>query len=114
MKWKYFTDQEVEGLQDEFIQRLDKAREIANTPFVFTSTVRTITQNEHLTGAVKDSAHLTGLAADIRAHEPRNRFKIAKALIEVGFTRIGIYNQHIHVDMDTTKDPEVLWIGVSH
>jgi uncharacterized protein YcbK (DUF882 family) len=111
---KWFQDSEVEGLTDDFVAKLDKAREIAGVPFILTSTLRTISENEQITGAVPDSSHIAGLAADIRAAESRPRFKIIQALLAAGFTRIGIYTLHVHADIDTSKDQEVIWIGESH
>jgi zinc D-Ala-D-Ala carboxypeptidase len=113
-KWQYFQDSEVEGLQDEFIAKLEQARGLAGIPFVLTSTLRTLSENESIAGAVSDSSHLQGLAADIRAAESRQRFKIVKALLEAGITRLGIYNLHVHADIDATKDPNVIWVGESH
>lgn len=113
-KWTYFNDSEVGGLKDEFIAKLDKARGLAGIPFIITSGFRSLEANQSIAGSVEDSSHLSGLAVDLRVSESPARFTIVKALIEVGFTRIGIYDKHVHVDADPTKPQNVIWVGVSH
>lgn len=113
-KWKYFQDSEVEGLSDEIIKRLENAREIAGIPIVITSGLRTPETNQSTVGAVEDSSHLTGLAVDMRISESRQRFLMVSALLQVGFKRLGVYDKHIHADIDESKDQEVIWVGVSH
>jgi hypothetical protein len=104
---RYFTDEEVEGLDPDFVWMLDQARHIAGCPFVLTETVAK--GGSH----VKNTAHQRGLAVDIRCHNSRPRFRILLGLIRVGFTRIGVYDRHIHVDMDDSLVQEVVWTGVS-
>jgi len=59
-------------------------------------------------GGVPGSAHTHGLAADIAASAPRQRFKIIHGLIHMGFKRVLIYRDFIHADMDETKPQEVI------
>lgn len=108
-KWTYFDPLEVEGLNEEFVAMLDRARGLSGTKFTITSGLRTLLQNESTPNAVHDSAHLVGLAVDLECHESVERYKIIKALMQVGFTRLGIYSGHIHVDCDKTKPQEVIW-----
>lgn len=112
-KWTYFKDSEVEGLKDELLIPLDKARGIAQVPFIITSSVRSLAENKSVSG-VEDSSHLSGLAVDLEALDSRTRFLIVSALLQEGFTRIGIYDKHIHADVDFAKDQQVIWTGVSH
>lgn len=114
MIWKYFSDAEVEGLKDDLIQKLEQAREKAGVPFIITSGARSSEANQSIGGAVSDSAHLSGLAVDLHASESQQRFLMVSALLSAGFTRMGIYDRHIHVDIDTSKDQNVMWTGVSH
>lgn len=109
MKYKFFTEKEVEGLDHAFVEKLDKARELSQVPFKITSGRRTLLANEQVPGAVRDSAHLDGLAVDLLCTESWKRFKIVKALIEVGFCRIGIYEKHIHADASLTLPQNVMW-----
>jgi len=108
-RWKYFTDKEVEGLLLDFVDILDRARDIAGIPFIITSGYRTMDENDLLPGSAKDSAHLSGLAVDLLADNSITRFKITKALISVGLCRIGIYQTHLHVDNDLSKPQGVMW-----
>lgn len=89
---------------------LDRAREYSAEPFFLTSTVRSELKNKEV-GGVEDSSHMKGLAVDIRAETPREKYKILLGLIAIGFNRIGIYEHHIHADIDKSKAADVLWRG---
>lgn len=125
MELKHFKTSEFDSpdlpgsginMKPEFLQRLDNARAIAGIPFKINSGYRTAAHNKSLKDkghqAVPDSPHLSGYAADI--HVPnggsRERFIIVKALINAGFTRIGIAKTFVHCDCDPTKDKEVIWL----
>jgi uncharacterized protein YcbK (DUF882 family) len=73
-----------------------------------TSGFRTESHNKKV-GGVKSSSHLKGLAADIACLESRYRFEMIKALLEVGFKRIGVSGTFIHVDIDKNKSQNVIW-----
>jgi len=90
-----------------FMQKLDKAREIAGVPFFITSGYRTPAYNATLSNSVSDSAHTRGYAADISA--PINKEKIVRALIAAGFNRIGEGATFIHADNDPNKTPFAYW-----
>lgn len=109
MTWTYFKDSEVEGLNEDFVRQLEKARQIAGVPFVITSGFRTPEKNQSLVGAVQDSAHLEGLAVDLSVTDSSERFLIVKAAIIAGFTRIGIYSAHIHIDASKTLPQNMMW-----
>lgn len=89
--------------------RLMSARHLAGVPFIINSSIRCRTQN-HIAGGRENSAHLTGQAFDIKATDSHTRFKILKAVIDAGFTRIGIAKGFIHVDDDCNKPVEVNWL----
>jgi hypothetical protein len=110
--WKFFTDAEVAGLQENLPAMLDMARGIAGVPFVLTST----TGGEH----APNSAHYRGLAVDIGLGHlaegfERNtvRWSILKGLFGAGFKRIEICPAHIHVDIGEPPDyvSPTSWIG---
>ena len=84
------------------IHMLQKARNIAGIPFVITSGYRCHAHNKAV-GSRADSAHPKGLAVDIKYSGYKERFIIVAALIEAGFTRIKIYQNHIHADIDPSK-----------
>ena len=60
-------------------------------------------------GGSDTSSHLTGLAADIECKYSRLRFMIIGAAIQVGFRRIGVWKDFIHLDIDRGKTPRVIW-----
>lgn len=103
---KYFKEIET-NMSKEFLFVLDEAREIAGIPFIINSAYRS---PEHpLSIKNPSSSHIKGLAVDIKATDSVTRFKIVQALIEVGFTRIGIADTFIHVDLDLDKTQNVIW-----
>ena len=96
-------------MSEDFLKKLDEARHIAKVSFCINSGYRTIEHNRKI-GGKADSSHTKGLAVDIHAATSRKRYLILKALIEVGFHRIGIANTFIHVDDDKSKAKEVTWL----
>lgn len=112
-KYTYFTPEEVEGLDAEFVAKLDWARGRSGVPFIITSGKRSPAENERV-GGVDASAHVKGLAVDLRCADSQNRFKMMNALLLAGFKRLGIYDKHLHVDLDASLPQEVIWVGVSH
>lgn len=95
-------------MQKSTLEMLDKAREIAGIPFRITSGTRCEKFNK-VVGGASNSAHLRGYAADISAVYSRHRLAIVKALLQVGFNRIGIYSHHLHSDNDPNAPPDVMW-----
>jgi zinc D-Ala-D-Ala carboxypeptidase len=108
-KYEYFTDTEIQGLDDGLCQMLSIARGKAGVPFVITCGLRTTAQNAALAESVSDSAHLTGHAVDLACTDDPTRFSLIEGLLDAGFTRLGIYSAHIHADNDSTKPPKVIW-----
>jgi len=121
-KIKYFNYSEFDSplekgsgqrMQPEFLEKLDKAREIAGIPFKITSGFRVPADIDRLKKkgykVAKHSPHLGGWAADISTLDSVSRFIILQALIQVGFNRIGMGSTFIHVDCDPTKAPFVFW-----
>lgn len=116
--YKYFTPEEVEGLNEDFVAKLDLARKFAGIPFTITSGLRTVQENESLvaSGAVPDSAHLQGNAVDLRVANNHEVYLIIAAGVSVGITRYGIYLDsegiptHVHLDTATDRVSEVIWI----
>lgn len=107
--YKYFNEREVTQFQLEPIlwQKLDEARELAGVPFIINSGKRTALHNKLVGGSPK-STHLTGLGVDLRCLGSATRFKMVKALIDVGFTRVILYANHLHVDLGDESYPQPL------
>jgi uncharacterized protein YcbK (DUF882 family) len=106
---KYFSDDEVVGLNETLCQMLDNARGLAGIPFLITSGLRSEADNALLPESVKESSHITGEAVDLRCADSLTRFLMLKALYSVGFNRIGLYSAHIHADVSKTLPQNVTW-----
>lgn len=106
---KWFTPQEVIGLTNYMVSRLDALRDYAGIPVVITEGRPLNTEGSH----VKDSEHFEGKGVDIRCLTSKQRFLFLRAAIHVGFTRIGVYDKHIHLGVSTDLPDLVCWWGVS-
>ena len=122
MSLKYFRYEEFDSpdlpgsginMSRDTLEMLDVARGIAKIPFKINSGFRTMAQNrkiyERMGKKPIRSAHLEGKAVDIAITTSRERFKILSALLEAGFTRIGISESFIHADNSETKSSHVIW-----
>jgi uncharacterized protein YcbK (DUF882 family) len=96
------------NISPTLVSKLDKARGIADIPFVINSGCRCEKHNK-MVGGSKSSSHLKGLAVDIKATTSTQRYKIINALLIAGFTRIGVAKTFIHVDIDQDKARNVIW-----
>ena len=117
MKLRHFTLDEFDSpdapgsganMDADFLEMLDEARHRCGIPFKINSGFRTVNHNKKV-GGVSKSSHLRGYAADIACSSSRDRFHIVRALLSVGFDRIGIGATFIHVDNDTNKSEDVIW-----
>ncbi len=104
----YFSDEEVRGLDPTLVALLSHARQLAGVPFVITCGLRTPEHNASVGGA-SNSAHLRGLAVDLRAHDSHSRFKILAALFAVGIRRFEVVasDGHVHADIDSSLPQDV-------
>lgn len=93
----------------ELVRRLDDLRSMVNEPIRILSGVRTYSHNAGV-GGVDGSAHVSGLAADIACRTSAQRMKFLAAALSLGFTRIGIGDSFLHLDIDPTKPAGVLWL----
>jgi len=96
-------------MNPDFLLRLSLARAEAGVPFVITSGWRCVVHNR-VVGGVPTSDHPKGDAADIDVLNSEARYRIVRALMLAGFSRIGIYKNYIHVDANLEKVQEVLWL----
>lgn len=108
--YKYFSNTEIKGLVPKLCAMLDEARGIAGIPFKINSGLRTSEQNAKA-GGVKDSAHLKGMAVDLRAKNGAEMYTIVNACMQAGFKRIGINRKakFVHVDIDDTKPSPTIY-----
>ena len=121
MNFNYFSLSEFDcpslpnsgkNMDNNFLYKLEHARELAGIPFKITSGYRTKKYNEDLLKrgykASKNSSHLIGVAADIAVGSGNERYIILNALIRAGFKRIGVAKGFIHCDTDDSK-PNSVW-----
>lgn len=109
--YKYFKSNEIVGLKPEFVSILDKARDIAQTPFKITSGYRTPEKNAQV-GGVPNSSHTKGLACDLACTDNFKRTLILKGLYNCGTDLfIEICKSHIHIDIDSSihKLGQTMW-----
>tara|TARA_B110000495_G_C23006739_1_gene594837 strand:+ start:1179 stop:1544 length:366 start_codon:yes stop_codon:yes gene_type:complete len=119
---KYFTLQEFDSsdkpgsgknMDKDFLEMIDCAREEAQIPFKINSGFRTEAKNnaiyKNLGRDPIKSSHLKGCAVDIHCTNSQHRSIIVRALINVGFTRLGISATFIHVDNDPDK-ADAIWL----
>ena len=114
---KYFSPSEfkkcnpscsIDDMDASFLSLLDKVREEAGIPLVLNSAYRSV-EHEKAHGRPGTSSHCEGVAVDIRCNSSSNRYKIVKAAIECGVTRIGIAKTYIHLDNSLSHAQEVIW-----
>ena len=89
---KYFEESEFNGFEmmdEKLLSMLDSLREVYGYPIKITSDYRS---PEHPIEAAKKQPgeHAYGAAVDIESVGGAKTFKLVKAAIGVGFTRIGI------------------------
>jgi len=96
------------NMKPSFLKLLRRAEEISGLTFKYNSAFRTRAYNIKA-GGVSDSAHLYGLAADIKAPTRTIRDKIVWAAKKAGFKRIGIGSNFVHLDFDNSKPQYVAW-----
>lgn len=121
MKLQYFDISEFDcpslpnsgiNMDKNFLKLLDKLRHRCGFPLYITSGYRSKEYNE-LMGGSHLSAHTKGLAVDIRCSTSYERLIIVIEAFKLGINRIGVYNKHVHLDIDETLPPLVMWLGVS-
>lgn len=92
----------------QLLEMLQKARTIANIPFIINSAFRCESHNKKVS-KFTNSPHLGGFAVDIKITNSQQRFIIIESLIKAGFKRIGVGETFIHVDIDPSKTPVAMW-----
>jgi hypothetical protein len=101
-----FTTDELKGITDDLALRLQMVRELAGVPLVVTSGLRDGNPNsEHSTGEgvdVSDNSNGDDISSSFR-------YKVVRAAILLGFTRIGVYDRHVHLGISSTHPQEVMW-----
>lgn len=115
--WKYFKLDEFSckccsrnNISSDLVNRLDYSRSIAGVPFRITSGYRCKQYNWKIGGKPR-SAHLDGLAVDIKCSTGALKSTIVASLYAGGINRIGIYKNFIHADISKKLPYPMLWLG---
>lgn len=97
-------------MEDELLDKLFEARTLAGVPFIISSAFRCVAHNTAV-GGKPDSAHLRGYAIDVRYANSNQKFIIIKAMMDVGFVRIGdnVTHSFLHVDCDPSLPQTVFF-----
>ena len=96
------------NIVEKLMMMLDKARGLADIPFVINSGARDMAHNRTIGGSAT-SSHILGKAVDIECRSSSDRMTMLSALLETGFNRIGVANNFIHVDIDEEKPQNLMW-----
>lgn len=103
----------LERLDKKLVQMLEELETRSGLQIHITSGFRTPAENSAVKGS-PNSAHLRGKAADLRAPDIVTATKIVCAAIITGFRRIGIYNNHVHLDIDRSLPFPAVWDFSTH
>ena len=100
----------LQDMKQSTMDMVDEARDLCGFPFIVTCAYRTV-EWELAHNRAGTSSHTKGMALDIKCPfaDHVKRMAMIRAFLEVGFSRIGIGKNYIHVDNDTTKAQEVMW-----
>ena len=116
-KSKYFSEGEfnkcvpscsISDMDVEFMELLDRVRELAGIPFYITCGYRSV-QWDKSKGRSGNSAHCRGKAVDIHYKSSGDAYKIISSAIQLGIKRIGIGSNFIHLDNDNSLPQGVIW-----
>lgn len=95
------------NISQALVNILDSMREEDGRPMIITSGVRTEKHNK-LIGGVPNSAHLRGLAVDIKCPNSEYRYRIISMALARGVKRFEIAPAHVHIDIDPTLPQPVM------
>jgi len=98
----------LEHMRLSFVDKLDRLRVKARIRVHINSGYRTNARNI-AAGGIRNSAHCFGRAADIATPTSKEKFAVVKAAVKIGFRRIGVGKNFVHVDDDETKPQDVMW-----
>jgi uncharacterized protein YcbK (DUF882 family) len=110
---KYFKREEFNcthtnenRMSEEFLEKIDRLREMCGFPFKITSGYRDAT-HPHEARKETPGTHNQGIAADIAVSNATERMNIVHNALKMGFGGIGVARTFVHVD--TRKTTPVMW-----
>ena len=112
-KWCGKHSTGFKNMDRHFLQMLDEARDLSELKFKilkgFVCYGCRVKINE-----LENSAHLIGRAAVIQCKHSYKRYRIIAALLEAGFTRIGIHRNYLYVDNDDMRADSIFQFDMIH
>lgn len=97
-------------MDHEFMQLLQELRETLNFPLVVTSGYRDKTHPIEARKTHSNGEHTQGRCCDVRCINSATRYKIIEAALSLGFTRIGIAKNFLHLGIGGKGLPDyVIW-----
>jgi len=98
----------------EFMEKLQKARDLAGIPFNIISGCRCPMKNRRVGGAFSSDHISTGMlqcsGADIGCYSSQNRYIIINAALSSGINRIGIGETFLHLSISDINPQNVVWL----
>lgn len=101
-------DKDLSKLSPYLKDMLLRLSDECSFPLILTSAFRS-TEYELSKGRSGSSSHCKGLAVDVACVASTNRFELIRNAFFVGFKRIGIGKDFIHLDIDVDK-PKCIWL----
>lgn len=98
----------LDNINIDLVISLEKFRLDVQRPVEITSGVRCRYHNKSIKSS-STSSHIIGLAADIRCSDSKERFRLLNHIFKY-FSRVGIADSFIHVDIDNNKPQELVWV----
>jgi len=96
---------EPDEMDPDFVATLDRVRAFAGVPIHITSSFRRGDPKSHGRGLAVDIAdNRTGVELTSRW-----RYRVLAAAFRAGIRRVGIYDRHIHLDIDPSLPQDVAW-----
>ena len=94
-------------LYKPFLDLLQRIRDEIESPLIVTSCYRCSEKNRDVRGAAL-SAHLIGAGADIKSRN-LSPLELVSTVKGEGARGIGIYKDHLHIDMLCAEDKQERW-----
>ena len=91
------------------VSRLEALRRALGRPLIITSGVRCPEHNRTV-GGKPTSAHLKGMAADVRCGTSLERYKLVREALAAGFLRVGVARDFVHLDLADDLPQPRLWL----
>lgn len=118
---QYFSHSELackccgkESMKLDFLDLLDKLRELYRRPIILTSAYRCSKHNQAVSTTGPSGPHTTGCAVDVKC-SGSDAYKIVSLAIQLGFTGIGVRqsgdhaSRFIHLDTLTGNTRPWVW-----